>query len=257
MSRPTQTTRFDWWDAAQNRATSHQNPKPQEVHAGKPLHHWRRALWWGDSTVHTTNKVKGFVRRTYRFPLLPPGQDFQTDKCRGSDRGRQLIDTFSVHCTDTFLLSEQSGHISCLPLLQSVLFVLGHVSSCPSPPPPPTPLVLTEQRVTEQRYCHIVSSSSAWAQKLSKLYTRATYRYLRFSRSSNAPLGILRIWLLLRRLWRTEYRVYFIFIRQSSLFMAKSQLLALADFWQFVFWVSLLTQFSSVLQFEISWKFDL
>lgn len=49
-----------------------------------------------------------------------------------------FIDTFSGLCTDILLLSKQpSGCISCLPYLQSMLFVLGCVSSWHSPPPHP------------------------------------------------------------------------------------------------------------------------
>lgn len=51
-----------------------------------------------------------------------------------------FIDTFSGLCTDTLLLSKQpSGCISCLPYLQSMLFVLGCVSSWHSSPPSPHP----------------------------------------------------------------------------------------------------------------------
>lgn len=81
-----------------------------------------------------------------------------------------------------------------------------HHGTLPTIPPPTPTLVLTEQRMTEERRCHTVARSSAWAQRQNKLDTRATYRYLRFSRSSNAPLGILRIWLLLRSLRGQEKR---------------------------------------------------
>lgn len=118
-----------------------------------------------------------------------------------------FIDTFSGLCPDTLLLTKQQfGCISCPPYLQSMLCLGMCFIMALSPPSPHPPLVLTEQRVTEQRRCHIVARSSTWAQRQNKLDTRATYRYLRFSRSSNAPLGILRIWLLLRSLRGKENR---------------------------------------------------
>lgn len=94
------------------------------------------------------------------------------------------------------------------------------------PPPPRMPCTDWTKSDGERGRCHVVSTSRAGAQRQSKGDMRATYRYLRFSRSSKAPLGILRIWLLLRSLRgkegkQTNKQTNVFIITTGSLFLAK------------------------------------
>lgn len=70
-----------------------------------------------------------------------------------------------------------------------ISFVFREVSSLSTPNPNPNP-----------------SADKDWIQRCVNRYTAsgATYRYLRFSKSSKVPLGILRIRLLFKRLWKQK-----------------------------------------------------
>lgn len=152
--------------------------------------------WAGrDSQSHVGDSQRERPHAIIYQPDLPAGQGSQTLKYRGIRQKQRLfiIDTFLPRrWADALLLSKRrSGCISCLPGLQVNALCLGMRF---------IKTLRRLDRVTERRRCHVVSTSRAGAQSQSKRDMRATYRYLRFSRSSKAPLGILRIWLLFRSL---------------------------------------------------------
>lgn len=101
----------------------------------------------------------------------------------------------SVKCSAAFLQAEHSHSLSHWSVMNSQWGAfLGSIKEKNNNKKKKTLEFLKSVCLTVQRYHNLTT-------KLCKAERGVTYRYLRFSRSSNAPLGILRIWLLLRSLW--------------------------------------------------------
>lgn len=83
--------------------------------------------------MQVISKAKIYTHLKYWLPALPPGQDFQTDKYRDQTKGDFSLMSFLYTALIHFCWVRSLSMYAVFHFLQSILFVLGHVSSF-SPP---------------------------------------------------------------------------------------------------------------------------